>query len=240
MTYNNGMDAIRVLVADDQEIVRRGLAIIIEQQSDMTIAGQAEDGEEAVRLARALRPDVALMDIKMPRMNGIQATRIIASELPETRVVILTTYDVDDWVFEGIRAGAQAYLLKETRAARLAEVIRSVHQGESQLDPAIAGKVMDEFRRVTGLVAPALPDSAPVLAGPAPDDEPAIEKLTEREHEVLGLIARGLSNRDIAASLSLSEGTVRNYVSSIMGKLHANDRTQVVVKAAQRRMVRLG
>ena len=234
------MTKIRVLVADDQEIVRRGLTIIISQQEDMAMVGQAENGEQAVELARALKPDVVLMDIKMPRMNGIQATRVIASDLPETRVIILTTYDVDDWVFEGVRAGAQAYLLKETRADALVQVIRSVQRGESQLDPAIAGKVMEEFRRLSGF-AQAPPGSAissqPVAGA---NDEEVIEKLTERENEVLALIAQGRNNRDIAAALSLSEGTVRNYVSSIMGKLHANDRTQAVVKAAQRRMIRLG
>jgi DNA-binding NarL/FixJ family response regulator len=233
------MDRIRVLVADDQEIVRRGLTIIIDSQDDMAMVGQAEDGQQAVELARALQPDIVLMDIKMPRLNGIQATRAIASELPATRVIILTTYDVDDWVFEGVRAGAQAYLLKETRADALIQVIRGVHRGESQLDPAIAGKVMEEFRRLSG-PAPEPPAalSFPHPAGEAGDE--AVEKLTERETEILGLIAQGRSNRDIAAALSLSEGTVRNYVSSIMAKLHANDRTQVVVKAAQRRMVRLG
>ncbi len=143
-------------------------------------------------------------------------------------------------MFEGVRAGAQAYLLKETRADALVQVIRSVQRGESQLDPAIAGKVMEEFRRLSGF-AQAPPGSAmssqPVAGA---NDEEVIEKLTERENEVLALIAQGRNNRDIAAALSLSEGTVRNYVSSIMGKLHANDRTQAVVKAAQRRMIRLG
>jgi DNA-binding NarL/FixJ family response regulator len=227
------MERIRVLVADDQEIVRRGLTTIISQQADMTVVAQAEDGEEAVRLAREHKPDVVLMDIKMPHMNGIQATRAITAELPATHVIILTTYDVDDWVFEGIRAGAHAYLLKETKADALAQVIRSVHRGESQLDPAIAGKVMEEFRRMSG------PLPAQPRAEPAASEQEVITSLTERESEILTLIAQGLSNKDIAAKLYLSEGTVRNYVSAIMGKLHANDRAQVIVKAVQQRMVRL-
>ena len=227
------MGKIRVLVADDQEIVRRGLTIIIGQQADMEMVGQAEDGDEAIRLARAYKPDVVLMDIKMPRMNGIQATRAITAELPDIHVIILTTYDVDDWVFEGIRAGARAYLLKETKAETLAQVIRGVIRGESQLDPAIAGKVMEEFRRMSG----ALPPST--QAESSEGDAMNAEKLTERETEVLTLIAQGQSNKDIAAQLVLSEGTVRNYVSTIMSKLQANDRAQVVVKAVQRRIVRI-
>ncbi|HEY3341116.1 MAG TPA: response regulator transcription factor [Anaerolineae bacterium] len=227
------MDKIRVLVADDQEIVRRGLTIIIDQQADMEMVAQAENGEEAIRLARASKPDVVLMDIKMPRVNGIQATRVITAELPTTHVIILTTYDVDDWVFEGIRAGARAYLLKETKAEALAQVIRGVIRGESQLDPAIAGKVMEEFRRMSE----ALP-LAPSAAS-STDDSVITEKLTDRETEVLALIAQGQSNRDIAAKLVLSEGTVRNYVSTIMSKLQANDRAQVIVKAVQRRMVHI-
>jgi DNA-binding NarL/FixJ family response regulator len=227
------MDKIRVLVADDQEIVRRGLTIIISQQPDMEMVAQAEDGEEAIRLVRAYKPDVVLMDIKMPRVNGIQATRIISSELPDTHVIILTTYDVDDWVFEGIRAGAQAYLLKETKADALAQVIRGVVRGESQLDPAIAGKVMEEFRRMSGALLPS------PRAENSDNDSVVIGKLTDRETEVLALIAQGQTNKDIAAKLVLSEGTVRNYVSTIMGKLQANDRSQVIVKAVQRRMVHI-
>lgn len=227
------MDKIRVLVADDQDIVRRGLTIIINQQADMEVVAQAEDGEDAVRLARAYKPDVVLMDIKMPRMNGIQATRTISAEFPATHVIILTTYDVDDWVFEGIRAGAKAYLLKETKADMLAQVIRGVIQGESQLDPAIAGKVMEEFRRMSSVLAPN------PHAESTSDDAVMVEKLTDRETEVLTLIAQGHSNKEIAAQLMLSEGTVRNYVSTIMSKMQANDRAQVIVKAVQRRMVHI-
>jgi DNA-binding NarL/FixJ family response regulator len=229
------MPAIRILLADDQDIIRHGLKLIIEQQPDMTIVGQAANGEEAVALARELKPDVVLMDIQMPKMNGIRATRAITGELKQTRVVILTTYDIDGYVFDGIRAGAQGYLLKDTSTENLQEVIRSVHSGESQIDPAIAGKVMDEFRRLSA--ASEAPKPQPMPA--ASTDEPEIEQLTEREMDVLRLIAEGLNNKDIAARLYLSEGTVRNYVSTIMEKMHANDRTQVVIKASRRKMIKL-
>jgi DNA-binding NarL/FixJ family response regulator len=227
---------ICLMIADDQEIIRQGLTIILDSQSDMRVVGQAEDGEQAVAMARALRPDVILMDIKMPRMNGIQATRIITRELPDTQVIILTTYDSDDWVFDGVRAGAQAYLLKDASTEALTAAIRGVHRGESQLDPAIARKVMDEFRRMSGPGAIA----AEARRGTTLQDAaPPIEELTEREMDVLSLIAQGMNNKDIAATLFLSEGTVKNYVSTIMSKFHANDRTQVVVRALKEGLVKL-
>ncbi len=173
------------------------------------------------------------MDIKMPKMNGIQATRIITRELATAQVIILTTYDSDDWVFDGVRAGAQAYLLKDAGKEELTAAIRGVHGGESQLDPAIARKVMDEFRRMSG--SPAGSNTP----APRKDDLPPIEALTQREHDVLSLIAQGMNNRDIAGALFLSEGTVKNYVSTIMAKLHANDRTQVVIRALKEGIVKL-
>lgn len=237
---------IRLLIADDQEIIRQGLTIILESQSDMHVVGQAEDGEQAVAMARALRPDVILMDIKMPRANGIQATRVITRELPDTQVIILTTYDSDDWVFDGVRAGAQAYLLKDASTEALTAAIRGVHRGESQLDPAIARKVMDEFRRMSGAGTDAI-EARPSALRQAQDsggaslqgDGPPIEALTEREMDVLSLVAQGMSNKDIAGTLFLSEGTVKNYVSTIMSKFHANDRTQVVVRALKEGIVKL-
>jgi DNA-binding NarL/FixJ family response regulator len=174
------------------------------------------------------------MDIKMPRMNGIQATHIITRELPATQVIILTTYDSDDWVFDGVRAGAQAYLLKDASTEALTNAIRGVHRGESQLDPAIARKVMDEFRRMS-----TAPSTGARPANSTHGGHPPIEALTEREMDVLSLIARGMSNKDIAGTLFLSEGTVKNYVSTIMAKFHANDRTQVVVRALKEGIVKL-
>ena len=233
------MSNIRILIVDDQDIIRHGLTLIIERQPDMAVIGQAADGEEAMRRARESKPNIVLMDIQMPKMNGIRATRTITKELPNTRVIILTTYDVNGYVFDGIRAGARGYLLKDTSAEKLQEVIRSVHRGESQIDPAIAGKVMDEFRRLsagTGSESSAAPQPKGA-ATPATDE--IIEQLTEREMDVLRLIAEGLNNKDIAARLYLSEGTVRNYVSTIMDKMHANDRTQVVIKASRRKWVKL-
>ena len=189
------MSKIRVLLADDQEIIRTGLTIILNHQPDLEVIGQAADGPQVVEMAHALRPDVILMDIKMPALNGIQATRQIVSDLPKTQIIILTTYDTDDWVFDGIRAGAIGYLLKDTAGDALAEAVRGALRGESQIDPAVARKVLREFQRVA-------PERKPV-AKPTPGEQ-ALERLTEREDEVLRLMADGLSNKDIAAQLSLS------------------------------------
>lgn len=223
---------IRVLIADDQEIIRHGLALILRNEPDMDVVGLASDGAEAVTLAVRLQPDVILMDIVMPTLNGIAATRQIVSELPGSGVIILTTYDADDMVFEGVRAGAMCYLLKGARSDAVLAAIRSVHRGESHLDAGVARKVMDEFRRLSGLAEPADAD--------APADDVVVEGLTPREMDVLVLLAEGKTNREIAESLVLSEGTVKNHISKIMGKLHANDRAQILVKAARRKLVKLG
>lgn len=224
------MTKIRVLLADDQDIIRTGLTIILNHQPDLEVVGQAADGQEAVELAKQLQPDVVLMDLKMPRLNGIQATRQVVAALPKTQIIILTTYDTDDWVFDGIRAGAVGYLLKDTSGDKLAEAVRGVMRGESQIDPTVARKVLREFQHVTS------PGRA--TAPPAPLGEP-LEKLTDREEEILNCLVAGLSNKEIAQQLSLSEGTVKNHISAILAKLHANDRTQAVLTALKRGLVDL-
>ncbi len=225
------MSKIRVLLADDQDIIRTGLTIILNHQQDLEVVGQAADGVEAIELAKKLQPDVILMDIKMPRMNGIQATRQIVSALPKTQIIILTTYDTDDWVFDGIRAGAIGYLLKDASSDNLADAVRGALRGESQMDPTVARKVLREFQHLT---APQRSSASPAVI----DEEP-LERLTDREEAVLRLLAAGLSNKEIAMQLSLSEGTVKNHISVILAKLHANDRTQAVLTALKRGLVDL-
>jgi DNA-binding NarL/FixJ family response regulator len=229
------MSSIRVLLVDDQQIVRQGLATILEYASGIEVAGQAGDGTKAVALAHDLRPDVVLMDLKMPRLGGIPATRQICTDLPDIHVIILTTYDTDDLVFEGIKAGAKGYLLKDATGEMLVEAIRGVMRGESQLDPSVARKVLGEFQRLA-VQASARPAKEP-LDGAVADG--VIEPLTPREEEVLYLLAEGLSNKEIGARLHLTEGTIKNYVSTIIAKLQANDRTHAVVTAIRRGLVDL-
>jgi DNA-binding NarL/FixJ family response regulator len=230
------MNKIRVLLADDQDIIRTGLTIILNHQADLEVIGQAADGLEAVEAAKQLHPDVILMDIKMPHLNGIQATRQIVAALPKTQIIILTTYDTDDWVFDGIRAGAIGYLLKDTSGDNLAEAVRGALRGESQIDPTVARKVLREFQQLTTRRSTASQSTA--TPQPVVEEEP-LERLTDREEEVLKLLAGGLANKEIAQQLSLSEGTVKNHISAILTKLHANDRTQAVLTALKRGLVDL-
>jgi DNA-binding NarL/FixJ family response regulator len=224
---------IRVLIADDQALIRRGMAMLLDAEGDIDVVGQAADGVEAVALAQQLRPDVVLMDLNMPRKSGVLATREITAALPHTKVMVLTTFDRDDLVYDAVRAGAQAYLLKDASEEEVLETVRAVHRGESRLTPQVARKVMDQFRLLANRVAsgtggePAAP--AAEAAPPAPAAQGAPDPLTERETAVLELIAKGQSNRQIAVALSLAEGTVKNHVSRIMQKLHANTRTELAV-----------
>jgi DNA-binding NarL/FixJ family response regulator len=226
---------IRVLLVDDQRLVRQGLATILRYAQDIEVVGQAGDGEEAISLAHALNPDVVLMDLKMPRLGGIPATRKICAELPDTYVIILTTYDTDDLVFEGIKAGAKGYLLKDTTGETLQDAIRGVTQGESQLDPGVARKVLGEFQRL----AAQPPSQGDKKTDYGSKNQSLAESLTPREEEVLSLLAEGLSNKEIGARLHLTEGTVKNYVSTVIAKLQANDRTHAVVTAFRQGLVDL-
>jgi len=231
------MSTIQVLLVDDQQIVRQGLATILKYAPGIEVVGEAGDGEEAIDLAQELAPDVVLMDLKMPRLGGIPATRKIRAAQPDTHVIILTTYDADDMVFEGIKAGAQGYLLKDASSETLVEAIRGVMQGESRIDPSVARAVLDEFQRLSVEPAAAPSSKLPGTAGVA--DAAVVEPLTPREEEVLLLLVEGLSNKEIGARLHLTEGTIKNYVSAIIAKLQANDRTHAVVTALRRGLVEL-
>ena len=228
MTPDERLDkaAIRIVIAEDQALVRRGAAMLLSMEPDMEVVGQARNGVEAVELAAALRPDVILMDLHMPIKGGVAATREITRDLPTCQVLVLTTLDDDETVFEAVRAGAHAYLLKDAEEAELLETIRALRRGESRLTPQIARKVMDQFRRLAGQ-----PHGEPEREGRAAGPRTAVltEPLSEREERILELIALGQMNRQIAHALSLAEGTVKNYVSRIMEKLHANTRTELAV-----------
>jgi DNA-binding NarL/FixJ family response regulator len=229
---------IRVVLVDDQELIREGLAIILDAQPDIDIIGQAADGQEAVEVAAKLQPDVVLMDIRMPRLNGIKATRQIKDAYPEIQVLILTTYSEDELVFEGIRAGASGYLLKDITRGDLADAVRGAARGEARIDPAVASRVLAEFQRMANVIRRRVPQPAKqqdkTADRAAGVEEPPMEALTPREETILKLLTEGLTNAGIAAKLHLSEGTVKNYVSEILSKLQANDRTHAVVLAIRR------
>ncbi len=203
--------SIRILLADDHNVLRQGMAQALEAQPDMTVIAQAENGKEAVGLALKNQPDIVLMDINMPQMDGVEAARQITAQLSQTGVIILTMYRRDDYVFEAIKAGASGYLLKEVELEELLEAIRAVSRGEAVIDSAVASRVLAELRQPVG-----------------PEPKP---KLAERDVEILRLLAQGLKNQDIADRLSLSEKTVRNRLSLVFRQLHLENRTQAVLYA---------
>ena len=214
---------VRVLICDDQTVVREGLAAILGTDSEIEVVALAADGREALSLAPVAQPDVVLMDLQMPVMNGVQATQRLHTLFPGVRVLVLTTYADDAWVLDAVRAGASGYLLKDTRRDELVAAIKGTAQGKSFVDPIVAGKLMRQL--------------ASVPAAPVHDAAQA-ELFTERELEVLELLVQGHSNPEIARRLYLAAGTVRNYVSSILQKLGVPDRTQAAVVAIQRGLVR--
>jgi len=206
---------IRVLLVDDQQLIRAGFRVLLDAATDLQVVGEAADGVNAVDEARRLRPDVVLMDIRMPRLDGIEATRAIVAAVPTVRVLILTTYDLDEYVYEALRAGASGFLLKDVRADHLVEAVRTVGDGGGLLDPAVTRRMIEQFAHQPG---PGVRDR--VLA-----------PLTAREGEVLVLIARGLSNAEIAKRLVISEATAKTHVARILLKLGLRDRVQAVVLA---------
>lgn len=207
---------MKVIICDDQAIVRDGLAMLLKLEPDIEVVGTAEDGAAAVEMVGGNRPDLILMDLKMPVMNGVEATRQIRAKYPEVKVLVLTTYADDKWVFDAIQAGASGYLLKDTSRDELIKAVRGTVTGKTYVDPSVAGKVLEQ-------VSSHQTQPATLITS----------KLTEREIDVLRLIARGLSNADIADQLFLSDGTVRNHVSAILSKLGVTDRTQAAVIAIQ-------
>lgn len=221
---------IKVLIVDDQPLIRRGLSVMLGADPDIAVIGEAADGIAALELCRSLCPDIVLMDLIMPRLGGVAATRVLASELPGVQVVVLTTFDTDDLVFDAIRAGAQAYLLKDESETELLDTIHAVHRGESRLDANIARKVLGEFRRLPPAAGVANGAPAELPSTVATQSRSYADALTRREEEILDLIAQGLSNKEIGRSVNLAEGTVKNYVSRIMEKLHARTRTELAVK----------
>lgn len=209
---------IKILLADDQALFRDGLRVLLSTQPDFEVVGEAGTGEEALRLAARLRPDIVLMDMRMPVLGGVEATRRLRETQPHCRVIVLTTFDEDELVFEGLRAGAVGYLLKAVSTPRLLEAIRTVARGESILEPSVTAKVVAEFTRLANRVS---------------QPQAVVNPLSEREMEVLRLVVTGATNRQIAATLFIAEGTVRNHLTNILAKLEVGDRTQAAVKAKE-------
>ncbi|AOY84454.1 response regulator transcription factor [Moorena producens JHB] len=204
---------IRILLVDDQSLIRRGLKALLKLEEDLQVVGEAENGQTAISLVKTLQPDVILMDIRMPVMDGVAATREICQQFPDTKVLVLTTFDDDQYVTQAIQCGAAGYLLKDTPPEELAQSIRSVQKGYTQLGPGIGKKVATQMR------------------DPTPSPPPGWDELTPREQEILRLIATGASNREIAQTLYISEKTVKNHVTHILSRLNVRDRTQAAILA---------
>ncbi len=217
-------EKVRLLLIDDQRLMRDGLRTILELEDDFEIVGEAANGQAGLEAYVALKPDVVLMDIRMPGMDGVEATRRMVERWPDARVIILTTFDDDEYIFEGLRVGALGYLLKDVSGDELARAIRKVAAGGALIEPSVARKVLAEFARLET-------SSRPLNDGLA-------DPLSERELEVLQLLGQGLSNKQIAAELYLAEGTIKNYVSNILDKLGVSDRTQAALRAQELGMLK--
>ncbi len=216
-------EPVRILLVDDQQLLRAGLRTLLELQPGMQIIGEGVNGQEALDLYESQRPDIVLMDVRMPGLDGVEATRRLRARWPDARVIILTTFDDDEYVFEGLRAGALGYLLKDVSIEDLAAAIHKVMAGGVLIEPSVAAKVVAELARLSSASPP------PRAAGAGGLPEP----LSAREHEILTLVAEGLTNREIAGRLFLADGTVRNYVTAILDKIGARDRTQAALRARE-------
>jgi DNA-binding NarL/FixJ family response regulator len=226
---------ISVLLADDQPLLRRGFRMILEAEDGVTVAGEAGDGAEAVELARRVRPDVVLMDIRMPGTDGIEATRRITAAEPGVRVLVLTTFDLDEYAFGALQAGASGFLLKDVRPHELVAAVRTVASGDAVVSPRVTRRLLEEYARQLPVAAAGADADADRA-----DRYPQLASLTEREREVLAVVAQGLSNTEIAASLFVSETTVKSHVGRILAKLGLRDRVQIVVLAYESGLVKPG
>ena len=209
---------IRVLIADDHPIVRQGIVAVVDRERDIEVVGEASNGHEAVEMTASLEPDIVLMDMKMPEMDGVEATAHITNTAPNAAVIILTTFDTDDYIFRGLKAGARGYLLKDSPPSELIGAIRTVHSGESMIEPRVAGRLLDQFTRSSS-------------------EDASQDSLSPRETEVVRLMASGATNKEIAARLNIGESTVKTHIVHLFTKLGVNDRTGAVMAAARRGIV---
>ena len=217
------MDDIRILIVDDHTVVRNGLSVMLGREEDFAVVGEARNGLEAVEQALHLKPDVVLMDLRMPELDGVEAMRRIGAEMTDVKFIVLTTFDTDEYIFDAIEAGAKGYLLKDASREDLFHAVRAIHRGESLIQPAVAAKVLDRFAELSRQAA----------------QTPGMNLLSEREGEVIQLMAKGTANKAIASALTISESTVKTHVANIFQKLDVRDRTQAVTQAVQRGIIKL-